>query len=178
MFFNGFRVCRFEDGCEKFNHSVPLWSVCIDRARGESTFVDIIQPTLKLSLRGQVTQTPQSLQILTAALMANYPRTPPPVHPCTPPEPERDVQCRVPNSGPWSIATVQQQLYPDVSGRSLLNQRPTATSTLITRVTPTSTNTLLTRNPEASNINLQIYRKHVREDIMLNSMLEKTDDTF
>lgn len=49
----------------------------------------------------------------------------------------------------------QRRRYLDASGMSLLNQRPTATSTLSTSVTPISRDRLLTRNPEASNINLK-----------------------
>lgn len=58
----------------------------------------------------------------------------------------------------WASVVKQQQQrrrYLDASGISLLNQRPTATSTLSTNVTPISRDTLLTTNPEASNINLE-----------------------
>lgn len=52
------------------------------------------------------------------------------------------------------LVVQQRRRYLDASGTSLLNQRPTATSTLSTSVTPTSRDTLLTRKPDASNISL------------------------
>lgn len=63
----------------------------------------------------------------------------------------------------WWASGVKQRgrRYLDASGMSLLNQRLTATSTLMTSVTPISRETLLTRNPEASNINLQRERRRL-----------------